>query len=228
MLGFEDDLNNFTLMLSNPSTQAEMLKIENTAQKIQLYNDATRSDSGGIAAMSHSKAKKEILNMSEEEILTDYNNQRVERVINQELQNAPQMFGKTGIFDKVDTQMEKIDVGEQPQGDQEGGEEGGLPDLGGPPSGGGGGQEGLPAMPPAAGGGGDIGLPKEENDEENDKYVLREGKFNNVLSNYLNENKSPQTLTFEKKSHLLQENAEKALNEIDEKLKKANRGEISD
>ena len=28
LLGFEDDLDNFTLTLNNPSTQAEMLKIE--------------------------------------------------------------------------------------------------------------------------------------------------------------------------------------------------------
>jgi hypothetical protein len=33
LLGFEEDLDNFTLTLNNPSTQSEMLKIEHTNKK---------------------------------------------------------------------------------------------------------------------------------------------------------------------------------------------------
>jgi hypothetical protein len=37
ILGFEDDLDNFTLTLNNPSTQAEMLKVEHTQLKVTLF-----------------------------------------------------------------------------------------------------------------------------------------------------------------------------------------------
>jgi hypothetical protein len=36
LLGFEEDLDNFTLTLNNPSTQSEMLKIEHTNKKKYL------------------------------------------------------------------------------------------------------------------------------------------------------------------------------------------------
>ena len=37
ILGLEDELENFTLSLNNPSTQAEMLRIEQTQLKVTLY-----------------------------------------------------------------------------------------------------------------------------------------------------------------------------------------------
>jgi hypothetical protein len=43
--GFTDDLENFTLTLTSPSTQAEMLKIQNWKEKVTLYRDAV-SDAG--------------------------------------------------------------------------------------------------------------------------------------------------------------------------------------
>ena len=40
VLGFEDELENFSLGLTNPSTQAELLKLEQWQTKITLYKDA--------------------------------------------------------------------------------------------------------------------------------------------------------------------------------------------
>jgi hypothetical protein len=51
LLGFEEDLDNFTLTLNNPSTQSEMLKIEHTNKKA-LFKDATSDLGNGFAAMS--------------------------------------------------------------------------------------------------------------------------------------------------------------------------------
>jgi hypothetical protein len=51
ILGFEDDLDNFTLTLNNPSTQAEMLKVEHTQLKVTLFKDAT-SDLGNEFSMT--------------------------------------------------------------------------------------------------------------------------------------------------------------------------------
>ena len=39
ILGFHDELNNFTLNLTNPSTQGEMLKVEQWKEKVLLYKD---------------------------------------------------------------------------------------------------------------------------------------------------------------------------------------------
>jgi hypothetical protein len=51
ILGFEDDLDNFTLTLNNPSTQAEMLKVEHTQLKVTLFKDATSDLGNGFATM---------------------------------------------------------------------------------------------------------------------------------------------------------------------------------
>jgi hypothetical protein len=101
LLGFEDELDNFRLSLSSPSNQAELLKTELLTLKIQLYNDITSAQDNGIAATSHTWAKKNILNFSEDEIIKDYENQMMERVLIQELQKATNLFPKTGIFDDI-------------------------------------------------------------------------------------------------------------------------------
>lgn len=101
LLGFESELDNFRLTLSSPSNQAELLRTELLTLKIQLYNDITSSPDGGIAPTSHTWAKKHILNFSEDEIIKDYENQMMERVVAQELQNSTNFFSKTGIFDDL-------------------------------------------------------------------------------------------------------------------------------
>ena len=39
MLGFHEELSNFKLSLNNPSTQGEMLKVEQWKEKVLLYKD---------------------------------------------------------------------------------------------------------------------------------------------------------------------------------------------
>ena len=102
LLGFsKEDLSNFTLSLNNPSTQQDMLKIELLQSKAQVYTELTRSEAG-IAAMSHTEAKKKILNMSEKEIIDDLKKQRMERAVSQELQDSPLIIRETGIFTDLD------------------------------------------------------------------------------------------------------------------------------
>jgi hypothetical protein len=60
ILGLEDELENFTLTLNNPSTQAEMLKIEQTQLKVTLYKDAVSDAGNGFGSMSMTRARKEI------------------------------------------------------------------------------------------------------------------------------------------------------------------------
>jgi hypothetical protein len=101
LLGFEDELGNFTLGLTNPSKQAELLAIDVWKEKMLLYKDATTAIEG-IAPTSQSWAKKHILGFSDEEIKLDLQQQRLERAVSAELQNTAAVISKTGLFDNVD------------------------------------------------------------------------------------------------------------------------------
>jgi hypothetical protein len=101
LLGFEDELSNFTLNLSNPSTQADLLKIDVWKEKILLYKDAVAKIEG-IAPVSVSWAKKHILGFSDEEIRLDLQQQRLEKAVATELEATPTVITKTGIFDTID------------------------------------------------------------------------------------------------------------------------------
>ena len=96
--GFEDDLDNFTLTLTSPSTQAEMLKIQNWKEKIQLYRDAVSDAGNGFGAVSMTYAKKEILNMSDDEIKLDIQRQAVEKAGGEEVKALGETIKQTGIF----------------------------------------------------------------------------------------------------------------------------------
>ena len=102
ILGLEDELENFTLTLNNPSTQSEMLKIEQTQLKVTLYKDSVADAGNGFGAMSMTRAKKEILGMSEEEIRNDLEQQRLEKAAAAEMEQTAEVIKKTGLFDRVD------------------------------------------------------------------------------------------------------------------------------
>jgi hypothetical protein len=101
ILGFHDELNNFKLTLNNPSTQGEVLKIEQWKEKVLLYKDLV-GDGSGIAPTSHTWAKKNIFNWSEDEILEDLEQQRLEKAAAAELEKTAEIITKTGFFNKVD------------------------------------------------------------------------------------------------------------------------------
>ena len=102
LLGYTgEDLNSFTLTLTNPSTQQELLKSELMRDKAQTYTELTRAE-GGIAAMSHTTAKRLIFNMSDREIVDDLKQQKMEKVVMQELQDSPVTIKKSGLFTDID------------------------------------------------------------------------------------------------------------------------------
>jgi len=102
VLGFEDELENFSLGLTNPSTQAELLKLEQWQTKITLYKDAVGDPGSGIAPVSATWAKKFILGMSDEEIKLDLQQQRFEKALAGELETTKEVIKKTGLFNTVD------------------------------------------------------------------------------------------------------------------------------
>jgi intein/homing endonuclease len=164
LLGFKkEEIYDFQLSLTNPSTQQDLLKTELWQQKAQVYTELTRSESG-IAAMSHTNAKKFFFGWSDKDIVDDYLNQRMERAVAQELQDSPLIIRKTGLFSDID---KKYGIGDVPPEE--------LPQAGGGQDGGGLGTEGGPEDLSGMGGG-DFGSPAQLPPVES-KYIYdKEGQ----------------------------------------------------
>ena len=150
LLGFEDELGNFSLKLTNPSTQADLLKLDVWKEKIAVYKDAV-TQIQSIAPLSVTFAKKNILGMSDEEIKLDLQQQRLEIAVGAELAATPTIISKTGIFNNIDKLYSSPSgaTGTTPGAPAAGTEDiGSLPSLGGSE----GGPEDLGGAPPTPGG----------------------------------------------------------------------------
>jgi hypothetical protein len=160
LLGFEDELSNFTLGLTNPSSQADLLKVDLWKEKILLYKDAVTSIEG-IAPVSVSWAKKHVLGFSDEEIKLDLQQQRIEKAVGAELTNTATIITHSGIFDNVDKLY--------------GNKSGSTANAGGappPPEGDEGGGGMPPPPPPGPEPGGDAGVTPESFKRNNLKILL--------------------------------------------------------
>jgi hypothetical protein len=152
LLGFEDELSNFTIGLTNPSTQADLLKIDVWKEKVLLYKDLVSDPGNGIQATSSTWAKKHIFGWSDEEVRLDLQQQRVERAVGEELKATPTVITKTGLFDNID-KLYGSATGATPAAGAAT-TPGGTEELGAPPSFGGGSEPApdLGAEVPPAGG----------------------------------------------------------------------------
>lgn len=153
LLGFNDELTNFSLTMNNPSTQAEGLEIENMQKKIDAVRDAVSDPGNGLPVMSQTRALKQIMKWSEKEIKENLEEIRLEKGIAAELEKTTQIIKKTGIFDTVDRIYGE--PGAEYMDDMQGGQ-GGMDDGS---SGMGGGMGAPPPMGDAPDMGGDIGAP---------------------------------------------------------------------
>lgn len=102
LLGFHDDLNNFTLTMNNPSSQVEMMNIDNMAKKIDVVKNATSDAGNGIPVLSWTRALKKILKMTDKEITENLEEIRLEKAIAGELLKTWDIIKRTHIFDPVD------------------------------------------------------------------------------------------------------------------------------
>ncbi len=156
LLGFNDELTNFSLTMNNPSTQAEGLEIENMQKKIDAVRDAVSDPGNGLPVMSQTRALKQIMKWSEKEIKENLEEIRLEKGIAAELEKTTQIIKKTGIFDTVDRIYGE--PGAEYMDDMQGGQ-GGM-DAGGGAGG------GMGAPPPPMGDapdmGGDMGAPMDD------------------------------------------------------------------
>ena len=136
LLGFADDITNFSLTMNNPSTQAEQLELENLQKKVAVCRDAISDQGNGIPIMSQMRALKTIMKWSEKDIKENLEEIRLERAIAAELEKTTQIIKRTNIFDNVDRMYGEPgaeyaeDAGQGPNDDMGG--------MGGPGGGGGG------------------------------------------------------------------------------------------
>jgi len=133
LMGFEDELQNFTLGLTNPSKQADLLMVEVWKEKMLLYKDCVGEIPKSIQPTSATWAKKHILGMSDEDIKLDINQIRMERAISAELDNTATVITRTGIFDNVDRLYKTVTGSTQPTTPTAGGPSAPPPGGGAPP-----------------------------------------------------------------------------------------------
>ena len=102
LLGFEDELGNFTLGLTNPSKQADLLMIDVWKEKVTLYKDMVTEIPNTIQPTSATWAKKHIFGFSDEDIKLEIQQIRLERAVAAEIANTATVITHTGLFDNVD------------------------------------------------------------------------------------------------------------------------------
>jgi hypothetical protein len=165
LMGFEDELSNFTLQLTNPSKQADLLMIDVWKEKVTLYKDMVTEIPKSIQPTSATWAKKHIFGFSDDEIKLELQQIRMERAVSAELDNTATIITKTGVFDTVDRLYKPMTGGTAtpPAGES-----------GAPPSPGGdmGGEMGGGAPPPPETGGGEPPIPESENRKDKNKLIL--------------------------------------------------------
>lgn len=139
--GFTDELTNFKITMNSPSTQSEMLKLEELNKKIGLATAALSDPGNGIQIMSLTRAQREILGWSDAEITQNMLEIRFEKALAAELAKTEQIIKRTGVFNNVDkiygeTDAEYSESAMAEDGSSGGGGAGGLgggfgDDLGG-------------------------------------------------------------------------------------------------
>ena len=154
-LGFEDDLDNFHLTLTNPSTQQELLKLETMKARLEVFKEFFNTEATSPA--SYTWSMENILGFSKSDIKLILKQKKVEKKIFAEIDSAVETYKKIGLFDDLDERYEDPDAAASfANGGVAAGEE-----SGGMDSGGGGGFSGLGGgLSLGAGGmGTDVGSP---------------------------------------------------------------------
>lgn len=133
--GFTDELTNFKITMNNPSTQSEILKLEELSKKIGLVTAAVQDLGNGMQIMSLTRALKEILGWSDAEITQNLLELRMENAIATELKKTNQIIKRTGLFDDIDNLYGEPNAeyvsSEMDEGDGGlGGVSGGAPSMG--------------------------------------------------------------------------------------------------
>lgn len=136
LMGFVDDLTNFTLSFNNPSNQLKLMELDVVQKKLNAASAALTDNGSGLHLMSWRQVQKEIMGRTEAEISEMLDDMRFESALANELQKTSEIIKKTGAFSKVDNIYGEPNA---TYSDENGGE-GGAEGLGGGMPGGFGGE----------------------------------------------------------------------------------------
>lgn len=177
LLGYnENDIRDFKLTMNNPSHQADILRTELLLQKIDLYQKLTTPGDNGIPAYSQTKAKQEIFNMSNDEIIEDVKRVFIESLVGDQIKNVGLLYRRSNLFNDVEAYIKQgvfdpnlvgYDANQQQQGQTP--EQGGEVPMGEPS---------LEAPQPET--------PAEPTNLQ-EKFTYRAGKLNDELKDLLKE-----------------------------------------
>lgn len=135
LLGFKEELTNFSLAMNIPTAQIESLELEALGKRIQTAAQALADPGIGMPMVSLHWVQTNILKLSDNEIKDILGEIRLEKAMAAELQATPMIIKKTGMFDAVDNIYGDYEAMNNPQQQQPQQDQG----MGGLMGGGGGG-----------------------------------------------------------------------------------------
>jgi hypothetical protein len=102
--GLKDEIDNFTLTLTNPSTQQELLKLETMKARMEVFKEMYSSESN--SPVSYTWAMENVLGFSKAEIKLILKQKKVEKKIFAEIDASVETYKKIGLFKELDDRYE--------------------------------------------------------------------------------------------------------------------------
>lgn len=102
LLGFKEELTNFSLAMNIPTAQIEALELEALGKRIQTASQALADPGIGMPLLSWHYVLRKVMKLSDNEIKDILGEIRLEKAMAAELQATPMIIKKTGLFDTVD------------------------------------------------------------------------------------------------------------------------------
>jgi len=102
--GFEGEIDNFSLSLTNPSTQQELLKLETMKSRLEVFKEFFTAES--TSPTSYTWAMENILDFSKTDIKLILKQKKIEKKIFAEIESSVETYKKIGLFDELDDRYE--------------------------------------------------------------------------------------------------------------------------
>lgn len=109
LLGFEDDMDNFDLKLTNPSTQQELLKLETMKARLEVFKEMYTAEP--TSPVSYTWAMEYVMGFSKAEIKQILRQKKVEKKMFSEIETAPEEYMQTGLFSDIDEKFKAREEG---------------------------------------------------------------------------------------------------------------------
>lgn len=127
--GFKDDIDNFTLSLTNPSTQQELLKLETMKARLEVAKEYFAPDAHSFASWTW--VMENILGFSKADIKLILKQKKIEKKLFAEIDSAVDTYKKIGLFNDLDAKYEIPGAVPKPGEEAGAGAEGGVGGGGG-------------------------------------------------------------------------------------------------